>query len=227
MDNSYKYCVYLIYFEDGSVYIGSTNNLKRRIKDHEYCCKIKYKNKPVYLKMNECEWKVKILYDNIQDRETAIYLEESSTLEYRDNNYNVLNIKNGNKWGEYDKLKYKPYWYTKSESEIVEIKNKIREKISKLVKGKNNPMYGKVHSEDTREKMKNNHADFSGEKNPKAKPKEYFENNSTTRSHFKETCRRMNWDFEDFKEVFAEWYVKPSGKRERKYFYIEDVKEEF
>ena len=137
--------------------------------------------------MNECKWKIKILYDNIQDRETAVYLEETYTIEYRDNNYNILNIKNGNKWGEYDKLKYKPYWCTKSESEIIEIKNKIREKISKLVKGKNN---------------------------------------STTRSHFKETCRRMDWDFEDFKEVFAEWYVKPSGKRERKYFYIKDIKEE-
>lgn len=47
-------------------------------------------------------------------------------------------------------------------------------KVSKTLKGKftgeNNPFYGKHHTEDTKKKMSENHADFKGKNNPKAKP---------------------------------------------------------
>jgi len=38
--------------------------------------------------------------------------------------------------------------------------------ISKALTGKNNPFYGKKHSEETKKRMKENHADFTGENNP-------------------------------------------------------------
>lgn len=44
-----------------------------------------------------------------------------------------------------------------------------REYKSKKYSGKGNPYYGKKHSEETRLKMKQNHADFSGGKNPHRK----------------------------------------------------------
>jgi len=41
-----------------------------------------------------------------------------------------------------------------------------REKISKVTRGENNPFYGKKHTSETRLKMSENHADFTGDKNP-------------------------------------------------------------
>ena len=41
-----------------------------------------------------------------------------------------------------------------------------KNKISKSVTGEKNPFYGKKHTEETRERMRKNHADFSGENNP-------------------------------------------------------------
>lgn len=58
-----------------------------------------------------------------------------------------------------------------------------------------------------------------GEKHFNAKPKEYFEETPTLRSNFKTTCKRMNWDFNEFQEVFAKFYIRPNGEKERMYFY--------
>lgn len=41
-----------------------------------------------------------------------------------------------------------------------------RHKISLATRGEKNPFYGKKHTSETRRKMSNNHADFTGEKNP-------------------------------------------------------------
>jgi len=41
-----------------------------------------------------------------------------------------------------------------------------KEDHAKRMVGKNNPFYGKKHSDSTKIKMSNNHADFSGDKNP-------------------------------------------------------------
>jgi hypothetical protein len=43
--------------------------------------------------------------------------------------------------------------------------------------GKNNPMFGKKHSEETKEKMRKNHANFSGDLNPKARKVKNIETN--------------------------------------------------
>lgn len=59
-----------------------------------------------------------------------------------------------------------------------------------------------------------------GESNSKAKPKSFYEINAVSRFNFKTTCNNLKWDFNDFEEVEAGWYVRPSGHRQRKYFYI-------
>lgn len=41
-----------------------------------------------------------------------------------------------------------------------------KHKRSEAYKGENNPFYGKHHTEETRQKLKDNHADFKGEKHP-------------------------------------------------------------
>lgn len=44
-----------------------------------------------------------------------------------------------------------------------------KNKLSKAMRGKNNPFYGKKHSEESKRKISLNHADFSGRKHPRAK----------------------------------------------------------
>ena len=43
MDNSYKYCVYLIYFEDGSVYKEVQTTLKEELKTMNIAVKLNIK----------------------------------------------------------------------------------------------------------------------------------------------------------------------------------------
>lgn len=46
------------------------------------------------------------------------------------------------------------------------VSENVRQVMSERFKGEKNPFYGKKHSEETRQKMRENHADFSGNKNP-------------------------------------------------------------
>lgn len=47
-------------------------------------------------------------------------------------------------------------------------KEKIKEKLSEINSGCNNPFYGKRHTQETREKISKNHADVNGKNNPKS-----------------------------------------------------------
>lgn len=98
-------------------------------------------------------------------------------------------------------------------------------------KGKNSKLYGKKIKEETKNKIsKSLKGKFCGDKNPmfgikgmdnpNSKDKDYYSANSTFRYHFKQTCKSKGWKFEDFQEVFAEFYTKPNGNKEKKYFYI-------
>lgn len=61
---------------------------------------------------------------------------------------------------------------------------------------------------------------IKGEGNISAKPMEYYEKTPVLRSSFKRTCKRMDWDFNNFEEIFAEWYIRPNDKTRRpKNFY--------
>lgn len=71
---------------------------------------------------------------------------------------------------------------------------------------------GLTVSEDTKQKIR-------GVNSSRAKPMSFYEESPTARGHFKVTCKRMGWDFEDFEEIFAKWYIRSNGKRQRRYFY--------
>lgn len=61
-----------------------------------------------------------------------------------------------------------------------------------------------------------------GDNHGMAKSKEYYETNAVLRTHFKKVCKNRNWNFDDFEEIFAEeWYVRPNGYRQRKFYYKE------
>lgn len=63
------------------------------------------------------------------------------------------------------------------------------------------------------------------DKNPNSKPMEHYEVSSSTRTNFKKICKVQGWNFEDFQEVFAEWYYKTPKIRERKYNYFYKLKQ--
>lgn len=104
------------------------------------------------------------------------------------------------------------------------------------MKGTNHPMYGKHLSEETKKRMSESlkgkkrsiesrlkqSMSIRGENHhyAKTRTKEYYETHSTTRHNFKDViCKNKGWNFCDFEEIFAEWYLKPNGTRERKYYY--------
>lgn len=83
--------------------------------------------------------------------------------------------------------------------------------------GEKSSFYGKHHTKEAKAKIAESKR---GNKNYKAKQKEYYEVNAVRRDVFRVTCRRQGWNFEDFKEVFAYHYRKPSGISVRMYNYI-------
>lgn len=58
-----------------------------------------------------------------------------------------------------------------------------------------------------------------GANNPSSKPKEYYETHSTQRGHFKTSCKRQGWNFEDFEEIFSDWFIYPNGYRKKRFNY--------
>ena len=56
--------------------------------------------------------------------------------------------------------------YQLTPEEYEEIKTIYSETLSKAFKGENNPFYGQRHTDETRQKISDNHADVSGENNP-------------------------------------------------------------
>ena len=89
--------------------------------------------------------------------------------------------------------------------------------------GENNPMYGKRHSEEAKQKMREKaigrpvaeetkeklrkamtgtkRPTNSGLNNKKAKPQSYYAEKPTPKADFKKTCSRMGWNFEDFEMI--------------------------
>lgn len=62
---------------------------------------------------------------------------------------------------------------------------------SKNMSGENNPFYGKRHSEETREKMRNNHADISGKNHPNYGTSRYGKDNPNYGNRYSEETRRQ------------------------------------
>ena len=82
------------------------------------------------------------------------------------NNYPIINHKDENPSNNrVDNLEWCTYKYN---SNYGTCRQKISEHAKKRI-GENNPFYGKKHSEETKKKMRENHADVKGGKHPEAK----------------------------------------------------------
>ena len=133
-------------------YVGQSTNIKNRWRTHKY--KLRH-NKHSSKEMNkdwntygEDNFEFKIIQECTKDE---LYdLEKKYIKEYRGYEDGYNQTIGG------DKME----GYVCSEE--------TKDKIKKLVSGENNPFYGKKHTEETRKKMSENHADFNGSKHPKA-----------------------------------------------------------
>ena len=57
-------------------------------------------------------------------------------------------------------------WNLETGGKVCTVSDKTKQKLSERFSGENNPMWGKKHSEKTKQKISENHADFSGENHP-------------------------------------------------------------
>ena len=96
--NLFKRCIYAFEFSDMSVYIGLTDNIKRREKQH-----LKSSNSAVYRHIQKTSLKpiLQILHE-YTDKELAKILEKFYIEEYRNKGWNILNrAKAGSVGGKY------------------------------------------------------------------------------------------------------------------------------
>lgn len=170
---------------NNKIYIGSSNNLyRRKVHNHFYKLSLK-KHDNVYLQNSyNYHGEQNFIFEVIEfvENEDELLEHEQYWLDKfysKDFCYNInpnadkpLNLK-----GKLNHNYGKPSW-NKGLSWSEEVKAKMRKpktlehrkKISESRKGKycgkNSYMYGKHHSEETKRKMKENHADISGENHP-------------------------------------------------------------
>lgn len=173
--------VYIKEFEDGSVYIGVTNNFNARMSQHKYK-KNKGVNSPLYNKMNKYNHETSILIES-DSYEEILKMEVIVIKNFRDLGYEVLNLTDG---GEgvlgysYERTsEHKNKMSTILKGKVVS--DETRAKLSKSLKGRqfneewkielseNSARYmlGKHHSEETKEKMsKMKIGKYDGENHP-------------------------------------------------------------
>ncbi len=84
------------------------------------------------------------------------------------------------------------------------LSEEVRSKRSEATRGEKNPMYGKRFSQDSRKKMSENHADVSGEKNPR------WEGGIS----FEPYCPKFNREFKERVRAFFEYSCVICGKTE-------------
>ena len=173
---------------NNKIYIGQTTNFKNRMKQH-----INGKRSVIskaIRKYGKDNFLFEIIdsVDNIDDANVLekFYIEYYNSI--TPNGYNIAEGGlNGNKW------------YGKTEEEVEDIKRRISLKM-KEIRTISNPFKDKHHTAETIELLREMNV---GDKNPNAKPKEYYETHAVIKSNFKRTCKKMNWNFEDFIEIYS------------------------
>jgi hypothetical protein len=146
------YSIYKIYSSDlldKSIYIGTTSNYKQRVYKHSISRKYKkYKNKPLYIWMNdliENQLGGKVLFEVIEtglNKEKSFSREIELIEEFRNKNFTILNISEGGKGplGQIPWNKGKSNIYSKE----------YLKKLSESHIGKVGGMLGKTHSNKTK-----------------------------------------------------------------------------
>lgn len=156
MNNHYN-CIYMYTNKiNGKRYIGQARNFNRRHRKHissSYNEEEKYHyNVPFHCAIRKYgieNFEIKILAENIESEEKLneyeiFFIKRYDTLANNNKGYNVAS---GGKCAN--------TFAGKTEKEMNDIKNKISDIRIKngLAKGENNPMYGKHHKKETREKI--------------------------------------------------------------------------
>ncbi len=134
---------------NGKIYIGSTVNFGKRWTWHKI--DFKWKRNSCHLqsawdkygKQNFVFEIIEYVCENFLAEAEQFWIEDKKSWDKR-YGYNIERIINGHKI----------------------ISEETKKKISESLKGEKNPFYGKKHTEETKEKISQNHHDVSGKNNP-------------------------------------------------------------
>lgn len=241
--------VYIKHFENGKVYVGITNDFKRRMCQHRNV-EPRYKHLPLYKAMDKYDHYTEIVFEselyqdilemekiviqNFKDIGVELYNiteggsgmlgfrhSEETKQRLREMNTGENNPMYGKKLSEETKIKLREALGEKGYWYGKKLPYETRLKISEATSGEKNHFFNKKHSEETKKKIGESQPDKRGDKSPRANPKEYYEINSSRRDKFKRTCKRMGWNYLNFEEVLSDdIYVSPKGIVYKKYFYI-------
>ena len=129
-------------------YIGKSNNVRNRIRDH--ICQLT-KNK------NDCTYLQNAWNKNGEDNFIFYIVEECQKDVLNEREIFFINYFQSNN---------KEYGYNLTKGGDGTSGYKFSEEQLSKKSGKNHPLFGKNQSIETRQKMKDNHADFSGENHP-------------------------------------------------------------
>lgn len=184
---------------NGKQYVGqTTKGLEQRKKEHLYEARGKRFNYPLYnaiRKYGEENFEWSILEENVKKQSHLDILEKFWIIKLKTRGEYGYNIREGGSNGK--------------------LAESTKKKLSKANRGKNHPNYGKHHTEETRRKisdanrgrkhseetkgkMKKNHADFSGKNNPNygkhlpEKTKKKISDANRGRKHSEESRRKMS-----------------------------------
>jgi group I intron endonuclease len=140
MDNHY---IYKLTSPNGKIYIGQTNNLDGRLAEHK--SNSKWRKTKLYNSIRKYGWDnfTKEVIGTTETRQNANLLEESLIQKFKATGHNGLNTRisaeGGDVWeGRYDTPEYMDF--------VARMKE--------INSGKNNGMYGKTHSDESKDKLK-------------------------------------------------------------------------
>lgn len=174
------------------MYVGITNNFDRRMREHQWEAFMRGSKLLVHKAIRKYEHTTEVWCSEIDDIELLHELEIQTIQQLRDGGYVLYNMTIGGEG---------VVGHAMSD-ETKERMSMTRSGVAKTEK----------HKKEISKSMVGKH---SGNKNPKAKQKEYFALKETQRGGFKITCARMGWNFEDFIET-------DSGNKDgkiKKYYY--------